>query len=291
MLPRLSCAVAALLATVSCTPGVPEPPPAAPTPVPGAPPPVAPAPADAVIRFGPSTLRYVIHQQIHVEQEFQGQTSTVDRGLRAWVYAAIAGPADSLGYPLALTIDSVIADSGTVLPPTLALSAIRGLVLRGRLTPTGEFRDAEPSDTTLGRTFAQLIGTFQTFYPRLPPGGLTLGAEWTDTVTTTDRTLIEVTSTAISHSRATAWEPRLGIRALRLEVTSTYTVAGSGEQGGQPMELSGSGERSSVQFIAADGRYLGGEARDSAAISVNLPVQSTTVPVRQVSRSTVTVLH
>jgi hypothetical protein len=231
-----------------------------------------------------------VHQQIHVEQEFQGQTSTVDRGIRGYVSAIITGPADSAGYPLTFTIDSIVPDSGTALPSTMNLQTVRGLTLRGRLAPTGEFRDPLPSDSGVARTFAQIIGSFQNFYPRLPAGGLAVGAVWIDTVTTTDRTVVEVTTKSINNARAVDWEQRNGTRCLRLEVSSIYTLAGAGEQGGQVMELAGSGTRSTVQFLAADGRYLGGEVRDSAAIAITLPIQNTTVPIRQVSRSTISVL-
>jgi hypothetical protein len=59
---------------------------------------------------------------------------------------------------------------------------------------------------------------------------------------------------------------------------------------GQPLEVTGTGSRSSIQFVAIDGRYLGGEAHDSSAIVVGVPMQGMTVPVRQITHSTVTVL-
>ncbi|MGH7607108.1 MAG: hypothetical protein ACREME_07195, partial [Gemmatimonadales bacterium] len=176
MLARLSFAAAALVVTMGCASRSPSTDPAAPIPPAAPPPPEAGTPPTAardVVQLGPSALRYRIHQQIHVEQEFPGQMSTVDRGISGYVAATITGPADSVGYPLALTIDSIVPDSGTLLPPTIDLQAVRGLTLRGRLARTGEFRDPVPSDTALARTFAQIIGSFQTFYPRIPAGGLT----------------------------------------------------------------------------------------------------------------------
>jgi hypothetical protein len=246
--------------------------------------------ASDLVRLGPSALRYVVHQQIHVEQQFQGQTQTIDRGIRLFVAATIAGPADSAGYPVTFTVDSIVPDSGSVIPPTVNLAAARRLTYTGRLTPAGEFRQTATSDSTVAQAFAQIIGAFRNFYPRLPPGGLALGAEWTDTTSTSDRAGVDVTIKAIGHSRAAAWEQRHGARCLRLEVSSAYTVAGAGEQGGQPLEISGTGTRTGVQFVAVDGRYLGGEVHDSSAIVVGLPVQGMTVPVRQVSHSTITVL-
>jgi hypothetical protein len=242
-----------------------------------------------VVRLGPSALRYVVRQQIHVEQQFQGQTQVIDRGFRLFVAATIAGPADSTGYPITFTLDSIVPDSGSQVP-TLNLVSARGLRYSGRLTPVGEFRQHATSDSALAQTFTQIVGGFRTFYPRLPPGGVSLGAEWTDTVSTSDRAGIDVTIKAIGHSRAAAWEQRNGTRCLRLEVSSTYTVVGAGEQGGQPLEVSGTGTRTGVHFLAVDGRYLGGEVHDTSAIVVGLPVQGMTVPVRQVSHATIAVL-
>lgn len=294
---HLLLAAATVVSAAACAShgGGPAPTPAAPT-APATP--AAPAPdarpaarAGDPIRIGPSALRYVLRQRIHVEQEFQGQTQALDRGMQLFVSPTIAGPADSVGYALTFTIDSIVPDSGTPIPPTMNLALVRGLRYTGRLTPTGEFWGMAPSDSARAQLFAQVAGNFvRAFYPRLPAAGLALGAEWTDTVTTTDRTIVEVTSRAIHHSRAPAWEDRGGARCLRLEVSATYSVTGSGDQNGQPLEIAGTGTRATVQYVAVDGRYLGGEFSDSSAIVVTLPIQGATVPVRQVSRYTVTVL-
>jgi len=255
--------------------------------------PIPPAPVTRgsdVLRLGPSALRYVVRHQIHVEQQYPGQTQTADRGLRAFLSATIVGPADSAGYPVTFTIDSIIPDSGTAIPPAVNLASARGLRYIGHLTPTGEFKQTATSDSTLAQVFTQFIGAFRNFYPRMPPGGLALGADWTDTSSTNDRVGIDVNIKAIAHSRATTWEQRNGAKCLRLESSSTYSVVGSGEQMGQPLEVSGTGTRTGVQFVAVDGRYLGGEAHDSSALVVGLPMQGMTVPVRQISHSTITVL-
>jgi hypothetical protein len=235
-------------------------------------------------------LRYVVHQQFHVEQQFQGQTQTIERGIRIFVSATISGPADSTGYPITFTVDSLVPDSGSAVTPNMNLPAARGLRYTGHLTPAGEFRQTMTSDSTLAQAFAQIVGTFRNFYPRFPPGGLKLGADWTDTSTTSDRAGIAVTIKAIAHSRAGAWEQRNNTKCLRVEYSSTYSVVGSGEQMGQPLEVSGTGTRTGVQFVAVDGRYLGGEAHDSSAIVVGLPMQGMTVPVHQITHSTITVL-
>jgi hypothetical protein len=232
----------------------------------------------------------VIHQVIHIDQEFQGMRQPLDFGLRIFFATTITGPADSVGYATTVTIDSVVPDSGTTAPMGINLTAARGLSFRGRLTPTGEFRNPVASDTTLAQSLVPIFGSFKNFFPRLPSGGLTLGASWTDTVTTSDRAAGAVVVKTISRSNAAAWEQRNGVRCLRLEVVSNFTIQGAGEQGGQPFEVAGNGVRNGVDYVAVDGRYLGGEARDSTSMTITLPVQNMIIPRTQVSRSTVTVL-
>jgi hypothetical protein len=266
-------------------------------PAPGTPPPAPPAPPAApprgtpeVVRLGPSTLRYLAHQVIHIDQEFQGMRQPLDFGLRSFFRVTITGPADTAGYPTTVTIDSIVPDSGKAPPMGINIAASKGLSFVGRLTPAGEFRNPTPSDTSTAQTLGPIIGSFRNFFPRLPPGGVTLGAMWIDTTTTTDRTAGNVVVTNISHSNAAMWEQRNGARTLRIDVTSNFTIQGAGEQGGQPFEVAGTGVRTGIDYLAVDGRFLGGEARDSTSMTITLPVQGMTIPRTQISRSTITVL-
>ena len=287
---RLLLAVAIL--TAACAGHTPPPPPT-PTPVnpPLPPPPPPPARGNSdVIRLGPSALRYVMHQVIHIDQEFQGMRQPLDFGLRAFFAVTITGPADTSGYPTTITIDSIVADSGTTAPMGINLGAAKALSFVGRLTPKGEFRNQTASDSLIAQSLSPVVGSFKNFFPRLPPNGLTLGAAWTDTVSENDRAAGGVTVTSVNRSHATAWEDRNGARALRVDVISDFTIKGSGQQVGQPFEVAGTGVRSGTDFVAADGRYLGGESRDSTAMTITLPIQAMTIPRKQVSRTTVSVL-
>jgi hypothetical protein len=231
-----------------------------------------------------------MHQVIHIDQEFQGMRQPLDFGLRIFFAVTITGPADSVGYPTTVTIDSVAPDSGTSAPMGINLNAAKALSFVGRLTATGEFRNQVASDSASAQSLSPIVGSFKNFFPRLPTSGLTLGAIWTDTTTTSDRAAGSVTVTNISRSHAAAWEDRNGTRALRLEVASSFTIQGGGEQAGQPFQVAGNGVRSGVDYIAVDGRYLGGESHDSTTMTITLPIQAMTIPRTQVSRTTVTVL-
>jgi hypothetical protein len=282
--------LAAAASALSCTPKSPpsNPIPVNPPAAPPAVPPPAPPSAATGLRLGPSSLHYVAHQALHAEQQLPGQaTQVIDRGTKLFLTATIVGPADSLGYRLTFTVDSIALDSGTTLPPTIDLNAARGLVYDGRLTASGASTMTLVSDSTRAAAFVQLLGLLRSFYPRLPHTGLVPGAEWADTTTTDDRVVIDVTRRSVHNSRVANWEDRGGIRALRLDVTSTYTVSGKGTQSNQPVEVTGSGTETTRHFIAVDGRYLGAEGRDSSTISVTFPYQSVTIPAVRVLRSTI----
>src|SRR5882762_3033664 len=176
---RRAIVTAAMLAALACAPKTPPPT----TPVPGnppaAPPPPAPPPAQPQgVRLGPSALRYVMHQVIHIDQEFQGMRQPLDYGLRVFFAVTISGPADSIGYPTTITVDSIAPDSGTTVPMGINLSAAKALSFVGRLTPRGEFRNHAASDSIAALALSPIVGSFRNFFPRLPASGAVLGAAW-----------------------------------------------------------------------------------------------------------------
>jgi len=283
-----ACAAASRGTPTAAAPGL--------TPTPGAPTTTATTEGPAAhrsdaVRYGPSAVRYVLHRRLHIQQALGDQTQAQDVGARIFVAAAITGPADTIGYPTTFLVDSIVADSGTPPPIVDNIGKVRKLVFAGRVAPRGEFVNALASDSVVAQSVVQLLGNFRDFLPRLPIDGVKPGAAWTDTVETTQKgSGSEVSRRAITHATAAAWEDRLGTRSIRVEGSQTYRVAGGGKNAGQPFELSGAGAGSGVAYIAADGRYLGGEWQDSTTLTVRLPVQGVAVPVVQVTRTTVAVL-
>ena len=244
-----------------------------------------------VARYGPSALRYVVHRRLHIQQALGDQTQAQDVGARIFLATAITGPADSVGYPATFLVDSIVADSGTPPPIVDNVNKVRKLVFAGRVASRGEFVNALASDSAVAQSVVQLLGNFRDFLPRLPLDGVKPGAAWTDTVETSQKgSGSEVSRRSITHSTAAGWEDRLGTRSVRVDGSQTYRVAGGGKNAGQPFELSGAGTGSGVAYLAADGRYLGGEWQDSTTLTVRLPVQGVAVPVIQVTRTTVAVL-
>jgi hypothetical protein len=244
-----------------------------------------------VVRYGPSAVRYVVHRRLHIQQALGEQTQSQNVGARIFVAAAITGPADSVGYPATFVVDSIVADSGTPAPIVDNVNKVRKLVFAGRVVPRGDFLNGVASDSALAQSVVQLLGNFRDFLPRLPSDGLKPGTAWADTLETTQKgSGSEVSRHAILLATAAPWEDYLGARSVRVTGTQTYQVTGGGKNAGQPFELSGAGNGSGVAYIAADGRYLGGEWQDSTTLTVRLPIQGVAVPVVQVTRISVTVL-
>jgi hypothetical protein len=235
-------------------------------------------------------MRYLVYRRLRIEQSFGGQQQRQDLGARVFVSVTITGPADASGYPATFTVDSILSDSGTPQPVADNMSKVRALVLAGRLAPRGDFQGPPLSDTVTAQSISQLVGNFRDFLPRIPAEGVRAGAAWMDTLTLAQRSGGGgVTRRVTIHSTASGWESSGGTRSLRIESSATYSLMGSGQNGGQSFEVGGTGSTTSRSFIAEDGRFLGGESQDSSSLTISLPAQGLTIPVIQVLRSTVSV--
>lgn len=289
---RRACLAATLLAA-ACAPKPPATPPPVMDPMPAGPVVIVPAPVppSTAVRFGPGALRYVVHQHVRMDHDRIDMPPTSQLGWRTFVAATVTGPTEAAGYPAIFTVDSIKPDSGFLLPPWIDLTLARGLRFVGHLAPTGEFVGSRPSDSAAAENVAMLVGRFQNFYPRIPASGVSLGDTWTDTLTLVDRGGGRVTTRkTVRRVHAAAWEDTPAGRVLRLEVSEQYELSEQGSGGGQPFEAKGTGVSASVERLGAGGRFLGTVARDSTNLVITLTAQGLTIPRRQITTTTVTVL-
>jgi hypothetical protein len=77
---------------------------------------------------------------------------------------------------------------------------------------------------------------------------------------------------------------------LPIEVTSNYTLTGTGQQMGQEFTLNGTGRRITKQSLSAQGKYLGATAQDSSTVTVSLTSMGMSFPSIQVRIDTVSVV-
>lgn len=289
---KRACLAATLLAA-ACAPKPPATPPPVMDPQPAGPVLIVPAPVppSTAVRFGPGALRYVVHQHVRMDHDRIDMPPTSQLSWRTFVAATVTGPAEAAGYPAIFTVDSIKPDSGFLLPPWIDLTLARGLRFVGHLAPTGEFVGSRASDSAAAENVAMLVGRFQNFYPRIPASGVNLGDTWTDSLTLVDRGGGRVTTRkTVRRVHAAAWEETPGGKVLRLEVSEQYELSEQGSGGGQPFEAKGTGVSASVERLGAGGRFLGTVARDSTNLVITLTAQGLTIPRRQITTTTVTVL-
>jgi len=291
----LSARVAAASILAACATAAPatRTPPAPATPVPVDAPAPAMVPPPTATRLAAQHARFLAHQVVEIHNDYEGLPSRQVIGYRSWFTVTVRDTADA-AHRLATTfvVDSLVADSGVLLPPTMNLAAARGLTVTGWVAPSGELQDPVFSDSGVVQSLSLLLGWFRRFFPHLPADGVRPGGEWTDTLITTEPGgTATLARTSELHVRAAAaWERRPDGDALRLDAAETYRFTGRGDGGGQPLELRGTGVRMGTDYVAADGRYLGGTSRDSVALTITLPQQGITIPQRQLGTLSVQLL-
>ena len=247
--------------------------------------PAAVAADPGTLRFAPGTSHYRYEQVQHATREMMGQTMTTDATttilLSVTVAAAPGGNLDA-----AYTIDSVGVTGAA--DASAQLGALRGKTWHAVYTPNGKPVSFTPPDTT---SVSVLGGEmFRDFMPSLPPGTITSGAAWVDTVVPAPQNAggATIRTRSIRNSQVVGWEPKDDGRALHILTNGTYTIAGEGEQNGAQFTISGNGTATADRFVAANGTYVGAAGKDSASILVDVPAAGVQIPMIQVRRTTLT---
>jgi hypothetical protein len=271
-------ALTAVVLTIGCAGQRPATPAATPAPTP------APPRDPSSLRYATGSARYRVEQESHIVQDVMGQVNSADLSSHQLLSTVASDSGGNLA--LAVTVDSL----DVAAPPQAdlsALSAARGQTFRLLLQPSGLVLSVSTPDTS-NAVLRQFTSGLRDFFPRIPNAPIAAGQTWTDTVTTTNTGDVSVTTVAVRQHRVVGWEDRDGVRALHLASTSTYSVSGSGETQGQPVEMSGSGQSLRDSFVSAAGVFLASIESDSALINANVTSVGITVPIRQTRRSTVT---
>lgn len=250
--------------------------------------PAAAAPAEPTVQYMAGSHRYRIETQQHTEQEVMGNTNAFDATVLQLVSVTLVPQGGALGLTVVMdsTSLSTNAPGGDA-----AASAVRSLIGKrfiGTITPLGRVTALTSPDSSV-REVQQALNGVRTFLPELPAGPIAAGREWVDTTSTTQaQEMFNMTTRAVRTHRIAGWESRDGARALHITTHSTYTVSGTGDAQGQPLELAGSGRAASDHFISAAGAYLGGTEADTTELNVNVVSAGMSIPVRRNQRATIT---
>lgn len=237
------------------------------------------------MRFTPGSGTYEIASLSKVTQEFMGQRQ--EQSLATTMFLAARVVPDGSVFQATLTVDSVVVpDSAPQVPGVDVAELYRGVVgleVTARLDRGGRILELHGGDTT-STVAQQVVNSLRSFYPTLPAAGATVGTAWTDTTSQTSTLRgIELMVTTFADHEATAWSELEGVAALEVATEARSEFTGRGAQGGQELELQGSGVRTARSFFSLEGDYLGGTANDSTDISVLVVVSGLVVPVVQLA--------
>lgn len=254
---------------------------------PGATPAAIPAEASlGPVRIAPGTARYRSASYTHLEQQVSGQPQQTDEARVFFLTANLTSQGADLR--VTLTVDSVARyDTG---PASSGIERVRGVPFTGNLGPDGEIHGLTGGDSTI-RAVAELADGLSHLYPRLPPGGLEPGAQWTDTTKTTSPTGgLPLTVVAVSQHQA---DPPTGSgpdRAIPIRIVTRYTFSGQGSQGGQVYWVNGEGRRYTVELLGLGGLFQWMVSADTSTFTVSLPALDVTIPGRQTRTDTLSLL-
>jgi hypothetical protein len=248
-----------------------------------------PPPADAPASVRPTTARYRVASHSTVQQDLQGQIQRTQLHLVYFTTLTVA-PDTGNRMRATLIIDSILPDAVGIISPAERARAA-GAQFSAVIEPDGRVSGHAGADSLLSLRLRQVATGFWQAYPRMPNGGVRPGEVSSDTTemvsTSSDGT---VTVRSMNQRSALAWQDRGGVRTLPIRVESNYTVEGSGQQMGQPFTLSGTGSRTMMQSVSADGKFIGNQTSDSARIEVMLTQMGLSIPGTQVRADTVTLL-
>lgn len=237
------------------------------------------------VRFTPGPGTYEIASQSKVTQEFMGQRQ--EQSLATTMFLAASVVPDGEIFQATLTIDSVVVpDSAPQVPGVDVAELYRGVIgleVTARLDRAGHLLELQGGDTT-STVAQQVVNSLRSFYPTLPAAGATVGTLWADTISQASTLRgIELMVTTFADHEATTWAEIEGVGALEVATQARSEFTGRGVQGGQELELQGSGVRTARSFFSLEGNYLGGTANDSTDISVLVVASGMVVPVVQVA--------
>jgi hypothetical protein len=262
--------------------------PGGPTPEPEPPMPGMPAPTGLIYR-PVREAAYALQRHDSLALQLPGGANQL-QVINRTAYLRVAIVPDTAGYLATIVLDSLQASSGGVPAVIDSLTPARGTRWTARLTPEGEL-SALTADrsSTLGD---QVGSNLRSLFPALPPGGVRVGMEWTDTTEVPLRAdAFQATERAFTSYRAVDSDDPRAKKAIKLESNGTFERTGKGTQFAQQLEMTASGTRSGSHYLSEDGVLVSAQGNDAGDMTITVPAVGQTVPVKQTGSYSVTPLR
>jgi hypothetical protein len=201
-------------------------------------------------------------------------------------YLTLTWVAADSGAKITTTIDSVVADSGLVLP-LMVLDSARGTRWTALRPPAGGLTGLTGNRSSL--IGDQVRDQLALLFPRLPADGLRPGGHWTDSTQASARvSAFEAIETSLVSSDA---GELLSTGGVPIQVTIARSATGEASQFGQPITLKAAGSDTLSYQFGADGRILEASGRRWTSLVVELAAIGQSVPANEISSISMTLLR
>jgi hypothetical protein len=236
----------------------------------------------------PSTTKYRIDQS--VAQEIDATAAGAAKQSLSFTTSSFITVtlADSAGGKvMRVVVDSMRGDSSTPIPAAV-LDSVRGAEFHGFVERSGKPSRLEPLSGS--PAVRQVQGLLSDFFPWIRTG-LKVGDSWTDTTAKVSAQGTDsVTVKRVSAYKAAGSETRDSRKAVRVIEDFTSSVAGTQPTPDGPAKIEGSGTGKGAYYVAADGRYLGGDWQQQSSLKISGSFSPEPLPITIVQKTTITTL-
>jgi hypothetical protein len=259
-----------------------------PTPETGEPVPGAPEPS-GVTYLPVRDAAYVLERHDSLTLTLPGganQLQLIDRT----AYLHVTLTRDAAGYLATIVLDSLQASVGGVAAVPDSVLPAWGTRWTATLTPHGELSALRADrSSTIGD---QIGNNLRSLFPTLPPDGVQVGMEWTDTTEVPIRAdAFDAVERSLTRYRAVESDDSRARKAIKLESNGSYQRTGRGKQYDQQLEMTASGNRVAVHYLNPDGTLASARGSDSGNMTITVPAVGQTVPVKQAGTYSITSLR
>lgn len=248
-----------------------------------------PAAGAQTAAYRPGTHSYRVEQEIAASQTMQGQKLESNASTLQLLSLSLAPAAEGLRFTLVVDSASTTVSGVPPAQQDAANAAMRELVgkqVEGTVTPQGRAVTMEAADSSA--TSTQIVASARGFLPKLPAGGLRVGASWSDSVTSTfNNGGVDGTTTVLSTHAVAGDTTIAGQPAWHITQKGTLRMSGAGLSQGTQISIDGTGTVDGDAYISKDGVYLGGDQRLTQNMTIQVPAAGMSIPMEQRVSTTV----
>lgn len=246
--------------------------------------------AQGTAAYAPGKLRYHVTTVGTRAQPLGGGRAPFDftTTTNQWLALEVA-PHSGDTMNVAITVDSIRVSSTLDAPPP-DIAVLQGAKFTGTMSSRGHIYTMTPASGSADGKLGATATALKRFLLLLPPRSLAAGASWADTLVEHPTIgTIKITSSSVTTYKVAGDTTVSGQHAWRIDRYTTIAQLGKGTEAGQPLEVSGSGTVTGMQYFTDTGVLLGGQSTQRTDLQEKMN-ESEGAPIQQTFKSTVELL-